>query len=96
MKKIISFLLVLVMVFSLAACGGNSGNGGGGKDKVATKITITSRRSRVQIGTTLELGYTLSPAGTTVESVKWSVNDSSYGTISDQGVFTASDKAKTH
>lgn len=29
MKKVLSLLLALVMVFSLAACGGNGGNGGG-------------------------------------------------------------------
>ena len=86
MKKIIQLVLVFVLAFALVACKKESG----GEAKQLKSISVVTNRNvaRVQVGHTLQCSYKVTPAGVTVDSVRWSVNNQ-LGTISETGLFTA-------
>ena len=85
-----SFVLALAAMMAavclFAACDSGSGNGGA---NAATDIAITGAPADLQleVGETLTLGYTLTPAGAE-GSVVWSSSDTSKATVSNAGAVT--------
>ena len=89
MKKIIQLALVLILAFALVGCK-KPANDGGDEAVLKSVQVITSKNvARVQVGHTLQCTYKVNPTNASVDSVKWSVNNSELGTISDTGLFTA-------
>lgn len=91
MKRLFkSFVLALAAMMAavclFAACDSGSGNGGA---NAATDIAITGAPADLQleVGETLTLGYTLTPAGAE-GSVVWSSSDTSKATVSNAGAVT--------
>lgn len=86
MKKVFRILLVLLVAFVLVGCGDN---GPGKKEEVATSMKIETRKSVIQIGTTLQLNYSWAPATAPDPGAVWSVDKESVATINETGLLTA-------
>ena len=86
MKKIILLLLVFVIAFSLVGCkkGNNSTT-----EELSVNVITPKNVARVQVGHTLQCSYKLKPQDAKIDSAEWEVSNTSYGTISDTGLFTA-------
>ena len=58
MKKLIAFTVVFLMLFSLAACGGNGDNGGNGGNEPQKAKTVADDRSIFEMRITAPEGFT--------------------------------------
>lgn len=84
MKKILSLLLCVVFVLSLAACGGNN-NATSTTGKKATAIEITEEKIEVLVDETVKLNAKVTPADGTV---KWSSSDNEIATVNANGIVS--------
>jgi len=77
LRKLISFLFLVILAFVLVACGGNKDKGDDpvkADPLVPTAISLKVKTAKVQINKTLKLTYTISPATAQGNAVTVSVN----------------------
>ena len=56
--------------------------------KLVESITVTPRTANLDVGGTLTLEATITPADATVKTIRWSSDDTTKATVNDRGVVT--------
>lgn len=94
-----AIFLTLVMALSLAVTpamavegepdGGDSGENPPTPTVPVTGITVSPTETQLEVGKTIGLGATITPANATSKNVEWSTSDSSVATVDSNGVVTA-------
>ncbi len=80
MKKILAFLLVLVLGLTFIGCG---------EDTLPTKIEITGSQAELKVGETLALGVNVTPSDAVNKLVEWSSDKEEVATVDSNGKVTA-------
>jgi hypothetical protein len=98
-RRLVYGLLLSVPLLFATACGGggaSSGGGGGGTQPppTVTAVSVTCASASVPTGQTSQCSATVTGTGNSISSVSWSVNgnsggNSTVGTISTEGIYTA-------
>ena len=81
MKKILSFLLVLVLGLTIVGCGE--------KEVAVTSVSVSSEKTEYVVGDSFTLTAKVSPTDATNKKVAWSSSDDSVATIDQSGKATA-------
>ena len=94
-----AIFLTLVMALSLAVTpamavegetdGGDSGENPPTPTVPVTGITVSPTETQLEVGKTIELKATITPANATSKDVEWSTSDASVATVDGNGAVTA-------